>query len=227
LVREIKSRHRIEVCVSPGIVTKDQARKLKEAGLDRLNHNLNTSARYYGQICTTHSYEQRLLTIAAAKAEGLKVCSGVIIGMGESPEDVAEMSMKLRHFRIESIPVNFFMPIPGVAIKGVAGLTPEYCLRVLCLFRFLNPTAEIRMAAGREMHLRELEPLGLYVANSLFLQGYLNVRGSSNARTLRMIKDEGFTVRSEIPLEALLAVASGGDHAEGLKNLEELRPFLK
>ena len=227
LVREIKSRYTIEVCVSPGVVTQAQARKLKEAGLDRLNHNLNTSARYYDKICTTHTYQQRLMTLAAAKAEGLKVCSGVIVGMGESKDDVVEMALKLRHFKADSIPVNFFMPIAGVAIKEEVGLTPDYCLRVLCLFRFLNPASEIRMAAGREMHLRELEPLGLYVANSLFLQGYLNVRGSSNARTLQMIRDEGFKIRSEVPLDTLLEKENlhhPGDDG-GLKGLNELRPF--
>ena len=227
LIREIKSKYRIEVCVSPGVITRGQAGRLKEAGLDRLNHNINTSIRHYQKICTTHSIEDRLNTLKAAKEAGLAVCSGVIVGMGESPEDVVAMAMTLRSLSVESIPVNFFMPLDGVAIREASGLTPEYCLRVLCLFRLLNPKAEIRMAAGREMHLRELEPLGLRVANSLFLQGYLNARGSSNARTLQMIKDAGFTIKSEIPLETLLAMEHHlhpGDGG-GLKGLEELRPF--
>ncbi len=227
LVREIKSRFRIEVCVSPGVITYDQAAKLEEAGLDRLNHNLNTSARHYNKICTTHSFEDRLATLRAAKEAGLKVCSGVIIGMGEGQEDVVEMAVQLREINAESIPVNFFMPIAGVAIKEAVGLTPAYCLRVLCLFRFLNPKAEIRMAAGREMHLRSLEPLGLYVANSLFLQGYLNARGGSDLRTLRMIKDAGFTIRSEMDLDRFLDRSPEKGSADGIKSLDELRPFIE
>jgi biotin synthase len=171
--------------------------------------------------------DDRLTTLRAARDAGLAVCSGVIIGMGESREDVLTMAMTLRDLNAESIPVNFLMPIPGIALKDATGLTPEYCLRVLCLFRFLNPKAEIRMAAGREMHLRCLEPLGLYVANSLFLQGYLNARGAADVRTLRMIRDLGFEIRSDLRINELLAAAAIGEAREGLKGLEELRPFKK
>ncbi len=225
LIRQIKAQHRIEVCVSPGILTQAQARRLKEAGLDRLNHNLNTSPRHYPKICTTHTMADRLATLRAAKEAGLAVCSGVIVGMGESQEDVVDMAMTLRDLNAESIPVNFLIPISGIALKETAGLTPEYCLRVLCLFRFLNPKAEIRMAAGREMRLRSLEPLGLLVANSLFLQGYLNARGAADARTLRMIRDLGFEIRSDMRIEDLLAAADREVAGEGLKGLAELRPF--
>ena len=202
-----------------------QARALKEAGLDRLNHNLNTSERYYGHICGSHTYADRLATLAAAQSVGLDVCSGVIIGMGEGPEDVYAMAKKVRDLNVRSIPVNFFIPIPGVALKEARGLTPEYCLRVLCLFRLMNPRSEIRMAAGREIHLRSLQPLGLYPANSLFLQGYLNARGSSDAATLRMIRDMGFAIESEVPLDGLLDNKDDLPGGNGLKDQEELRPF--
>ncbi len=225
LVRQIKERYPLEVCVSPGSINADQAGKLKAAGLDRLNHNLNTSEPYYRHICTSHTYQDRLNTLKAAHSVGLAVCSGVIIGMGEGPEDVYSMAKSLRDFGAESIPVNFLIPIPGIALKEASGLTPEYCLRVLCLFRLLNPKAEIRMAAGREIHLGTLEPLGLYAANSLFLQGYLNAKGSSNIRTLQMIRDMGFTIKSDIPLEDLLGVGESINTQEGLKGVKELRPF--
>jgi biotin synthase len=200
---------------------------LKAAGLDRLNHNLNTSERHYKNICTTHAYADRLATLRAAKNNDLAVCSGVILGMGETPEDIFQMALVHRDIQTDSIPVNFLIPIPGIALKSVSGLTPEYCLRILCLFRFMNPRAEIRMAAGREMHLRTLEPLGLYVANSLFLQGYLNARGSSNVRTLQMIKDLGFTIKSEKNIDDLLAQENEGEPGDGIKGLNELRPFQK
>ncbi|MBF0485211.1 MAG: biotin synthase BioB [Candidatus Omnitrophica bacterium] len=228
IIREIKKRWPLEVCVSPGVINYEQAQKLKKAGLDRLNHNLNTSLRHYQHICTTHSYEDRLKTLASAKSAGLKVCSGVIIGMGESKDDVVAMAKSLQELKADSIPVNFFIPMPGLPLKKAVGLTPDYCLRVLCLFRFLNPAAEIRMAAGRELHLRHLEPLGLYAANSLFLQGYLNAKGSSNRRTLQMIKDLGFSILSEIKLDDLLDKEEDRKAAGGvLKGLKELRPFKR
>ncbi|MBF0386422.1 MAG: biotin synthase BioB [Candidatus Omnitrophica bacterium] len=223
IVEDIKARYPIEVCVSPGVITEAHARTLKAAGLDRLNHNLNTTERFYSAICSTHSYQDRVATLQAAKKAGLAVCSGVIIGMGETEHDVVEMALRLREFQAESIPVNFYIPLPGAAIKTASGLTPEYCLRVLCLFRLINPQAEIRMAAGRELHLRSLEALGLYAANSLFLQGYLNARGTADTRTLQMIKDAGFTILSEVPLDQLLS-GQPAVEKQALKTLNELRP---
>jgi biotin synthase len=225
LIREIKRRHTIEVCVSPGVINAVQARQLKDAGLDRLNHNLNTSEQYYRYICTSHTHADRLRTLEAAHSVGLAVCSGVIVGMGETFEDVYGMAKSLRDLGAESIPVNFLIPIPGIALKEAKGLTPEYCLRILCLFRFLNPKAEIRMAAGREMHLRELEPFGLLAANSLFLQGYLNAQGSSNAKTIQMIKDMGFSIKSDVPIDKLLEQADAPCTSHALKGIKELRPY--
>jgi len=205
LIRRIKSQYKIEVCVSAGLLDRDKAQILKDAGLDRLNHNLNTSEKHYSKICTTHTYADRLDTLKAARQAGLHLCSGVILGMGESAGDVLDMAYTLRDMNVESIPVNFFMPIKGVQLDTPPSLSPAYCLRVLCLYRFLNPKAEIRIAAGREMHLRSMEVMALYPANSLFLDGYLNTKGAERARTLQMIKDAGFSVRSDRPLDALIA----------------------
>lgn len=225
-----------EICVSTGFVTPEGALELKKAGLDRLNHNLNTSESHYPKICTTHTYADRCQTLLAARNAGLKVCSGMIVGMGEGPADIIEVARKLREFQAESIPVNLLVPIEGNVLfpQDSGGLTPDYILRVLCLFRFLNPASEIRVAAGRELHLRSMEVMALYPANSLFLQGYLNARGSSNAQTLRMIQDAGFSIKSEVPLEALLAkqaaprqAQAGQDTKAMLKTLKELRPALR
>jgi biotin synthase len=223
LIREIKTLYSIEVCVSAGMVDKNQAQILKDAGLDRLNHNLNSSENFYPKICSTHSYTDRVATIQAAHEVGLDVCSGVIVGMGESPDDIFDMAATLRSVNVRSIPVNFLMSIPGIDLDVPAQLTPDFCLRVLCLFRFMNPKAEIRMAAGREIHLRSLEAVGLYVANSLFIQGYLNTKGTSDKRTLAMIKDGGFVLQSEIPLDELVEDNSLND----LKTHNDLRPFLE
>lgn len=164
---------------------------------------------------------------------GLDVCSGIIAGMGEHATDLIDVALQLRKVEAKSIPINFLISIEGTALKEQPALTPEYCLRIVCLFRFLNPSAEIRIAAGREIHLRELEILSLYAANSLFMDGYLNTRGSSRLKTLQMIRDAGFTINSEQNLEELLTQESQsliektvGEKELFLKNLRDLRPFL-
>ncbi len=222
-----------EICVSTGFVTPDGAVALKQAGLDRLNHNLNTSESHYPNICTTHTFTDRLNTLFAARQAGIKLCSGMIVGMGEVDADVIDVAKRLRELKAESIPVNLMVPIEGNQLAKDFGLTPNYCLRVLCLFRFLNPQAEVRVAAGRELHLRSLEVMALYPANSLFLQGYLNAKGATNGRTLRMIADAGFEILSEQNLDELLAqeqaedVCDHGDVKVLLKSLKELRPTCR
>ncbi len=181
--------------------------------MNRLNHNINTSENHYENICTTHSFQKRIETLEAAQKVGLDICSGVIIGMGETQDDIINMALKLRQLEnVKSIPVNFLLPIPGNTLTHANKLTPEYCLRVLCLYRFLNPTAEIRIAAGREHHLRDLQAFALYPANSLFLDGYLNAKGSSRKKTLQMIKDAGFTIKSEQNLDDLLEKEDNNFH---------------
>ena len=137
LIKEIKSQFPIEVCVSPGLLDDEKAAVLKEAGLDRLNHNLNTSRDHYEKICTTHTYDDRINTLKAGRKAGLQVCSGMIMGMGEGPEEIFEVANTLREVQAESIPVNMYIPVDGNALGQQATLTPEYCLRTLCLFRFL------------------------------------------------------------------------------------------
>ncbi len=194
LVRRVKERFPIEVCLSVGILGEEQARVLAEAGLDRLNHNLNTSESHYPEICSSHGYQDRVRTLAAAKKCGIEPCSGLIVGMGESSADVVEVATTLRELEVPSIPVNFLIPIEGNPVQGDGSLTPERCLRALALLRLVNPRAEIRVAGGREGHLRSLQPLALWPANSLFVEGYLTTRGDAVAETYRMIRDAGFEV---------------------------------
>lgn len=234
LIRSIKSQFPIEVCVSTGLLDAEKAKILKDAGLDRLNHNLNTSKSHYPNICTTHTHADRLNTLQAAREAGLQLCSGVILGMGEGVDDILETAYTLREIKAESIPVNFYIPIHGNKLEDSHKLSPEYCLRALCLYRFLNPAAEIRIAAGRELHLRSLEVMALYPANSLFLDGYLNARGEARRRTFQMIKDAGFTIQSEQNLDELIE----GEQVKPkdgkrdlvsqtlLKDLKELRPHF-
>lgn len=229
LVRTIKAQYPIEVCVSAGIMDENSTEILKQAGLDRLNHNLNTSASKYAKICTTHTFADRVNTLKAARNSGLEVCSGIIAGMGETPGELIELALMLRNLEAKSIPVNFLLPIVGNKLKNVENLTPEYCLKILCLFRFINPQAEIRTAAGREYHLRSMEAMSLYPANSLFMDGYLNTRGKSRHDTLQMIIDAGFTIKSDKSAEELLVqeveeTAEEKFAAPGLKSDTDLHP---
>lgn len=234
LIKKIKSNYPIEICVSAGLLNEDKAKILSDAGLDRLNHNLNTSNNNYSNICTTHTYDDRIKTLQAAKNAGLQLCSGIIVGMKETHQDIISVARELRSLNAESIPVNFLIPIEGTTIDKKSHLTPEFCLRVLCLFRFINPRSEIRIAAGREIHLRSLEALALFPANSLFLDGYLNTKGSERLKTLHMIKDAGFNVKSSIPLDELIgneqktSVHNQHDSISKLllKNISDLRPHL-
>jgi len=222
LIRDIKSKYALEVCVSPGLLKEGQAERLKNAGLDRLNHNLNTTESNYGEICETHGFKDRLQTLSYAREAGLEVCSGMILGMGEGPQGAVEVLNRLADLEAKSIPVNFLVPVPGVSMGQPENLTPEYCLRVLCVARFLNPRAEIRAAGGREHHLRSLQAMALYPANSIFMDGYLNVVGNRQVETLRMIRDAGFEVLCDeaIDIEGLLA----SDSASMMKGNEELHP---
>lgn len=186
----------MRTCLSTGILGDEAARKLADAGLDRLNHNLNTSERHYPSICSTHTYDDRVRTLQSARDAGIGLCSGLIVGMAETHDDLLDVIYALRQMRAESIPVNFLLPIEGnrvhEPISGGAALSPQYVLRVLCLVRLVNPKAEVRIAAGREHHLRSLQPLGLYPANSLFMEGYLLTQGQAAGETLQMILDAGF-----------------------------------
>jgi biotin synthase len=229
LVRQVKERHPIEVCVSVGILGEEDARILAEAGLDRLNHNLNTSERHYGEICSTHDFRDRVETLRAAKKCGIEPCSGLIVGMGEQSRDLVEVAFALRELEVPSIPVNFLVPIEGNPVRSDGSLSPERALRVLATMRLVNPRAEVRVAAGREGHLRALGALALWPANSLFVDGYLTTRGDAVTETYRMIEDAGFEVDGNPEYDALRAreaAAPGGFRLAGGEG-EILRPEVR
>ncbi len=197
LVDELKAEHpHVEVCACLGLLRDGQAEMLKAAGVDAYNHNLNTAESRYAEICSTHTYDDRVQTVQRAKQAGLSPCSGLIVGMGESDDEVIDTLFALRELDSDSIPVNFLMPFDGTPLAGTSLLTPLRCLRILALARFTCPDREIRMAGGREMHLRSLQPVALHLANSLFLGDYLTSEGQAAAADLEMIADAGFRVRS-------------------------------
>jgi biotin synthase len=195
-VEEIKRRHPdMNVCACLGILKEGQAERLAVAGADRYNHNLNTAESHYEEICSTHSYQDRLDTVEASKKAGISPCSGVIVGMGESREQVVESAFALKRLDVDSIPVNFFLAVEGTPLGDDAErekLDPRYCLKTLCMYRFVNPAKEIRVSAGREEHLRTLQPMSLYAANAMFLADYLTEPGQAVELDEQMIEDLGF-----------------------------------
>ena len=193
-VRAIKQEIPIHICCSLGLMNEPQAKRLKAAGVDRVNHNLNTSEAFHTSICTTHTFQDRLATIKHARAAGLEICSGGIVGMGEHDEDLVDLAMALRDVKPDSIPLNMLNPVAGTPLEQADHLTPQRCLKVLCLFRFLHPRTELRIAGGREHNLRSLQPLALYPADSLFVNGYLTTPGAQAPEVWGMIQDLGFTI---------------------------------
>jgi biotin synthase len=193
-VPQVKSTYGLKICFSVGLLSLEQAVRLKACGVDRVNHNLNTSQRFYPHICTTHSYEDRLNTLHAVRQAGLEICSGGIVGMGEEDADVVELALRLGEIQAKAVPVNFLEPIAGTPLEGVRRLNPRYCLKVLALFRLANPRCELRIAAGRELHLGPLQPLGLYPANSIFIGDYLTTKGQTPDEDYAMIEALGFTL---------------------------------
>ncbi|HBS05177.1 MAG TPA: biotin synthase BioB [Leptospiraceae bacterium] len=228
VIRQIKSELGLEVCLSAGILTDPESAKiLQEAGLDRYNHNLNTSEEHYGDICQSHTYGDRVGTLENLHGHGVHLCSGVIAGMGESDPDLVQVALELRRLEVVSIPVNFFLPVPGHAIENPRTFTEEQCLRILALFRLVNPSSEVRIAAGREHYLKTRQSDALRIANSLFISGYLNVKGSNASETAQMIEDAGFVMElSEGEAHgSMVASDSGASEDLTLKDLSDLRPF--
>jgi biotin synthase len=194
IVPQIKSKYDLKICACLGLLTDEQATELKACGVDRVNHNLNTGERFYGEICSTHTYQDRIDTLRAVRSAGMELCSGGILGMGETAEDIVQMAFALQELRAESIPVNFLIPIAGTPLADAQDLTPRSCLKALAMFRFVNPDREIRIAGGRELHLGSMQALGLYAANSIFVGDYLTTKGQPPAADYKMIEELGFEV---------------------------------
>jgi biotin synthase len=197
-IRQVKaSDPSLEICACLGLLADGNANQLREAGVYAYNHNLNASERFYPSICSTHTYQDRIQTVGRAKSSGLSACSGGIVGMGETDADIVALAIALRELRVESIPVNFLTSIDGTPMAGTHLLDARRCLKILCLFRLLNPTSELRIAGGREIHLGSLQPLGLYVANSIFIGDYLTTRGQLPQEDWRMIQELGFEIEGD------------------------------
>ena len=265
--RTIKERHPgLKICACMGLLRDGQAEELKEAGVDRYNHNVNTASSHHDEVVSTHTYDDRVETVEKAKHAGISPCSGVIIGMGETDEQIVEAAFALRSLGSDSIPVNFLIPIEGTPMelrqrahqqknganndgrkhsadgaaaknghrapdtaaghgRRAADITPRFALKVLAMYRFVCPDREIRVSAGREVHLRSLQPMAFYAANALFVSDYLTEPGQTSESDWEMIEDLGFEIETvgEGPLTPAGDGASSGDGAPAVDN-DSIRP---
>lgn len=208
-----------EVCACLGLLKDGQAERLTEAGVDAYNHNINTAESHHANIVTTHTYADRVNTIERAKTAGLSPCSGLIVGMQETDEQLVEALFALKELDADSIPINFLMPFDGTPLAGTWELTPHRALSIVCLARLICPDKEVRIAAGREMHLRSLQPLALEAANSIFLGDYLTSHGQAAAEDLRMLADHGFVI--------LTPEGGTQDPAELLEQMDSPTPEIR
>ena len=193
VLSKIRAEGLIHPDASLGIIDDPEvARRLAEAGCYEYNHNLETSRRNFPNICTTHTYDDRLKTIRLLKAEGILICSGGIFGLGETVEDRVDMLFDLRDLAVDTVPINFLNPIPGTPMGDTAKMSPLECLRCLAVARFILPGADIKSAGGREVCLRDLQSMMFFAgASSTMLGNYLTTAGRNAAADLQMVEDLG------------------------------------
>ena len=183
----------IHLCASHGILTEEQLQKLYEAGVRQYHHNIETSKRYFPEICTSHTYDDRIKTIKLAQKAGLTVCSGGIIGMGETWADRIDMAISLSELNIKSIPINSLMAIPGTKLEGMPPLSGDDILRTIALFRFINPEADIRMAAGRKLMPENGATAFKAGASASITGNMLTTSGTTMKDDLEILKKLGLT----------------------------------
>ncbi len=196
-IRELKDK-KVEVdnCLSLGILTSEQFEQLKEAGALRYHHNLETSRKNFPNICTTHSYDDRIRTIKLAMESGFEICSGALLGLGESWEDRIDLAFELRDLDVDSIPMNFLNPIPNTPAADFPRMKPLDILKSIALFRFINPSKEIKIAGGREVNLRDLQSMIFFSgANGFMVGNYLVTKGRNTDDDIQMIKDLEFDLK--------------------------------
>ncbi len=179
-------------CATLGMLNSGELKELKDAGLDRYHHNLETSEAFFHEICTTHTYREKLRTIESAKTTGLSLCSGGIFGLGETWEDRIDMAFALRDIGVDSVPVNFFTPIQGTALADRASLSPLEALKIIAIYRLILPECEIRVCGGRPHTLRDLQSCMFWAgADGLLIGNYLTTPGRDPKEDIQMIDDLG------------------------------------
>ncbi|MBQ6006839.1 MAG: biotin synthase BioB [Selenomonadaceae bacterium] len=189
----LREKLKIELCASHGLLTYEQLQRLKAAGVKRYHHNLETSRRYFPQICTSHTFDDRIKTIKLARAAGLEVCSGGIIGMGETWQDRIDLAFELAALKIKSIPINILNPIKGTPLENLPTLKPEEILRTVAIFRYINPTAHIRLAAGRKFLPDNGASAFLHGASAAITGNMLTTSNTNISSDMKLLRELGLT----------------------------------
>ena len=205
-VKRISTETDLYADCSVGFLTEDQMRQLKEAGLYRNNHNLESSQKFFDKVCTTHTYEQRKNHVKTAKRHGIEPCSGGILGMGETPKDRIDLAFELKKLNVECVPINVLNPRRGTPLGDVKTLEPLEIIKYIAIYRLIFPKCTIKVAGGREVNLRDLQAMAMQAgANGLIIGNYLTTMGRSPAQDVQMLKDLGFKVTSQRRKRAQLA----------------------
>jgi len=193
----IRSDVGISVCGSLGMLTPEMAERYMNSGITRYHHNLETARSYFDQICTTHAYDEDIETIHIAKAAGIQVCSGGIMGLGESWEQRVELAITLKEMDVDCIPINFLNPISGTHMQNRPLLSPMEALKCIAIFRFVNPQKEITICGGREVTLKEFQSWVFQAgASGLMVGNYLTTQGRRIETDMEMIQDLGLIKES-------------------------------
>ncbi|MEW6601557.1 MAG: biotin synthase BioB [Nitrospirota bacterium] len=188
-------KHEIMPCATLGMLGHNQLKQLKDAGLNRYHHNLESSEEFFSEICSTHTYKDKIKTIEAARALDLTLCSGGIFGLGESWEDRIEMAFALKDIRVDSVPINFFTPVKGTPLQDRDMLSPLEALKIIAIYRLIMPDREIRVCGGRPATLRDLNShIFTAGADGLLIGNYLTTQGRAPLDDLRMIQDMGLEI---------------------------------
>jgi len=188
----------LNVCASLGVIDDGQALRLRQAGVSEYNHNLETSARHFPQIVTTHRYADRVSTIQAAMKAGLRICAGGIFGIGETENDRIDMALELRKLDVETVPMNFLHPIPGTPLGQTQTLQPREILRIIALYRFILPRTNLKIAGGRVLNLRDMQSWMFYAgANALLSGNYLTTTGRAVEEDMQMLRDLGLEIQAD------------------------------
>lgn len=197
MIKEVANIDGLHSCCSLGILDEDQVKQLKDAGCERYNHNINTSESHHSEICTTHTFEDRIRTVKLIQKYGIEACTGVIIGMGETREQRAEMALELAELDPKSVPINFLNPIEGTPLENThSAIDEEEILRTICIFRIALPKALLRYAGGRTTRFsEEYQKLGIKAGiNALLVGNYLTTTGSSPQEDVELVKEQGLCV---------------------------------
>lgn len=194
IYRRLKEETDLHLCLSGGLLNLDELAILKEAGLERLHNNLETSRRYFPSICTTHSYDEKIQTIKDAQSLGIEVCSGGIFNIGETREDRADLALNLRELGILSVPLNILSPMEGTPLANQMPLPEEEILRTVAVFRHILPTAYLRLAGGRQLLSGDGEATLNAGMNAAITGNFLNTRGAAESTDLQMIRRHNFTI---------------------------------